>query len=216
MEMASVILCNGDFPRKEYPLWLLRIADRIVCCDASGTVAKLEKMGLEPSLIVGDMDSMSPAAQKKWAGRIVRIDGQDDNDLAKAMRVLLERWPGETEIHILGATGRSEAHSLGNLGWLMEWEMRHGFQARGVNVDMVSDYNTAFAVSGDISLEVGQGRKISFFTSDSTLRLHSEGLHWPLDGVALDAWWKASLNRADSDAVALKFSHRAPLLIILD
>ena len=64
MEMASVILCNGDFPRKEYPLWLLRSADRIVCCDASGTVAKLEKMGLEPSLIVGDMDKTILLTQK--------------------------------------------------------------------------------------------------------------------------------------------------------
>ena len=167
-------------------------------------------------MIVGDMDSLSKADRAKWADRIVQIEEQDDNDLAKAMRVLLERWPEETDIHILGTTGRSEAHSLGNLGWLMEWEMRHGFQARGVAVDMVSDYNTAFAVSGDISLEVGEGRKVSFFTSDPTLKLHSDGLHWPLDGVALDAWWKASLNRADADSVALKFSHRAPLLIILD
>ena len=47
--MASVILCNGEFPRKEYPLWLLRSADRIICCDASGAVTKLEKMGLEPA-----------------------------------------------------------------------------------------------------------------------------------------------------------------------
>ena len=153
---------------------------------------------------------------KKWADRILRIEEQDDNDLAKAMQVLLEKRPEEKEIHILGATGRSEAHSLGNLGWLMEWEMRHDFQARGIAVDMVSDYGTAFAVSADIELEVGEGRKVSFFTSDPTLRLHSEGLHWPLDSVVLDAWWKGSLNRADADTVSVKFSHRSPLLIILD
>ena len=214
--MASVILCNGEFPRKEYPLWLLRSAERIICCDSPKSASKLEKLGLEPTLIVGDMDSATAAARKKWADRIVRIEEQDDNDLAKAMRVLQERWPEETEIHILGATGRSEAHSIGNLGWLMEWEMRHDFQARGIAVDMVSDYSTAFAISRDIELEVGEGRKISFFSTDPTLKLNSEGLHWPLDGVALDAWWNASLNRADADAVALKFSHRAPLLIILD
>ncbi|MBO4428245.1 MAG: thiamine diphosphokinase [Bacteroidales bacterium] len=214
--MASVILCNGEFPRKEYPLWLLRSAERIICCDSPSAVSKLEKMGLSPSLIVGDMDSATPALLKKWSDRIVRIEEQDDNDLAKAMRVLLERWPDETEIHILGATGKSEAHSLGNMGWLMEWEMAHSFQARGIAVDMVSDYGTAFAVSADIELEVGEGRKVSFFTSDPTLQLHSEGLHWPLDGVVFDSWRKGSLNRADADTVALKFSHRAPLLIILD
>ena len=81
---------------------------------------------------------------------------------------------------------------------------------------MVSDYSTAFAISGDATLEVGEGRKLSFFTSDPTLKIKSQGLHWPLNGVKLDAWWKASLNSADSDRITLRFSHRVPLLVILD
>ena len=30
-----VILCDGDFPRKDYPLYLLDSADAVVCCDGS-------------------------------------------------------------------------------------------------------------------------------------------------------------------------------------
>ena len=33
--MDIAILCNGAFPRKDYPRYLLRSADRIVCCDGA-------------------------------------------------------------------------------------------------------------------------------------------------------------------------------------
>ena len=215
-DMSAVIIANGEFPKKEYPLYLLKSAEYIICCDASRGLKHLQRLGITPDLIVGDMDSCSRATAERWKSRTVKVEEQDDNDLAKAMAILRERRPDIDEIHILGAGGRNEAHALANLGWLMEWEMRYGFQDGGVSVDMVSDYSTAFAISGDATLEVGEGRKISFFTSDPTLKIKSQGLHWPLDGVDFDAWWKASLNRADSDSVTLKLSHRAPLLIVLD
>ena len=28
---SVVIICNGEFPKKEYPLYLLRTADHIIC-----------------------------------------------------------------------------------------------------------------------------------------------------------------------------------------
>ncbi len=218
----GVILCNGEFPRKEYPLYLLKSADVIVCCDGSRNVQRLERLGLEPTVIVGDMDSTPRAVKEKYADRLVRVEEQDDNDLAKAFALMRERWPEISEIHILGAGGRNEAHTVGNLGWLMEWERRSldetgfGLAVRGINVDMVSDWSTAFAVSGSTALHVGEGRKISFFTTDPSLEIKSKGLQWPLDQVKFDAWWKATLNRASDDVVSLVFNHPAPVLVILD
>jgi len=218
----GVILCNGEFPKKDYPLYLLRSADVIVCCDGVLNVRRLEKLGLRPDVIVGDMDSTPKAVQEKYAGRIVHVAGQDDNDLAKAFALMRERFPEVTDIHILGAGGKNEAHTVGNLGWLMEWERRSlaetglGLASRGVNVEMVSDGSTAFAVSDSTELHVGCGRKLSFFATDPGLSLHSEGLQWPLDGVDLTRWWAATLNRASSDVVTLRFSRPAPVLVILD
>ena len=53
-------------------------------------------------------------------------------------------------------------------------------------------------------------------TPDSTLRIHSEGLVWPLDDVVFDNWWKATLNRAGEDRVKLVFNHRSIALVIMD
>ena len=54
--MTAAIVANGDFPRKEYPLWLLKNADVVVCCDSATSVRRLEKLGVEPVAVVGDME----------------------------------------------------------------------------------------------------------------------------------------------------------------
>ena len=214
--MTAVILASGDFPRKEYPLWLLREADVVVCCDSATSLRHLRKHGIEPVAVVGDMDSLPAARLKALGSRAVKVDEQDYNDLNKAFLWLLENFPQVTDIHILGATGKSEAHALGNLSYLMFWEQEHELSARGIRLDMVSDYNTAFAVTDSCDLHVGEGRKVSLFSPDGTLRISSSGLQWATDGVRFDFWFRGTLNRASSDVISLRFNHPAHALIVLD
>ena len=229
---TAVIVCNGEFPKKEYPRYLIKTADLVICCDSTRNVARLEALGHTPDLLVGDMDSTPAKVRERMAGRVVSFEEQDDNDLAKAFALLRERYPEVSEIHILGAGGKNEAHTVGNLGWLMEWERRSlaetglGLAARGINVDMVSDWSTAFAVSPTaandttflepVELFVGEGRRISFFATDPELRISSQCLQWPLDGVDLTQWWGATLNRASTPAISLRFNKKSPLLVVLD
>lgn len=229
---TAVIVCNGEFPKKEYPRYLIKTADLVICCDSARNIARLEALGRTPDLLVGDMDSTPAKVRERLAERAVTVEEQDDNDLAKAFALLRERYPEVSEIHILGAGGKDEAHTVGNLGWLMEWERRSlaetglGLAERGINVDMVSDWTTAFAVSpaaaGEgssiepVELFVGEGRRISFFATDPELRISSQGLQWPLDGVDLTQWWGATLNRASTPAISLRFNKKSPLLVVLD
>lgn len=225
-----VILCNGSFPRKAYPLSLMDRADVLVCCDgALGQLARRcvecsvtedsgKRRGLRlPDAVVGDLDSISPSLRKKFSGITVHDPDQQTNDLTKAMKVTLERFCGDdgAAIHILGASGKREDHTIGNLSLLMEYEKMFDLSARGISVEMVSDWSTAFAVTDSCSFYCGHGRSISLFCNDSTVRIHSDGLEWPLDDVVFDNWWKGTLNRSDKDKVTLSLSHPAPLLIIL-
>ena len=207
------IVCNGSFPRKEYPLYLLRSADVIVCCD--GALQALEKRGIVPDVVIGDMDSVCGRALKRFPGQVVRIEEQETNDLAKAFRYVMEQYADIAFIHILAATGLREDHTLGNLGLLMEFERTYHLSERGIGVDLVSDYTTALALCDSTTLDVGEGRPVSLFTPDPTLQIRSEGLQWSTDGVRFDAWWKATLNRATADRITLTFSHPAPALLIL-
>ena len=212
--MNSVaVLCNGAVPRKAYPLYLLEHADAVVCCDAS--VRKFYRhFGRLPQAVVGDMDSLSPAWQKRLGSLVVKVEEQDDNDQTKALRYVLERWPEASEITILGAGGLREDHTVGNLGLLMEYPRLFDLGDR--RITMVSDYSTAFAVTDSCELHVGTGRRFSLFSPDNSLTICSEGLQWPTDNVVFDNWWPATLNRATQDIVRLSFSHPSRALVIRD
>ena len=207
------IVCNGQFPRKDYPLYLLRNADAVVCCD--GALQALEKRGIVPDVVIGDMDSVCGRALKRFPGRVVRVAEQESNDLTKAFSFVMDEMPEVSAIHILAATGCREDHTLGNLSLLMEYERTYGLSGRGVTLDLVSDYTTALALGDSTTLDVGEGRPVSLFSPDPTLKVRSEGLQWPTDGVIFDNWWKASLNRATADRITLTLSHPAPVLVIL-
>ena len=211
---SAVILCNGAFPTAEYPLFLLRSADVLVCCDGAFGRYLAEGFSRLPDAVVGDMDSVEPELREKYPSLFFPESEQDYNDMTKAMRFVLGHYPSVDSICILGATGLREDHTVGNLGLLMEYNRM--FDLSGVRVEMVSDYGTAFSVCDSCELHVGAGRRFSLFSADNSLRICSEGLHWPTDNVVFDAWWKATLNRADEDVVRLKFSHPSLALVILD
>lgn len=221
MHNTVVIIGDGRFPKTEYPRYLIRNADFIICCDGalSKFIRNSESIFGErrlPDIVVGDMDSLSPALKKKHSDIIVKIDEQEHNDQTKAFRWAMENLQGISQIYILGATGEREDHTIGNMSLLMEYARTYDLEKTGINVEMVSDHATIFAVMDTFEMECGEGRRISIFTPDNSLRIRSTGLEWPTDDVVFDNWWKATLNRASQDTVRLEFSHRSIALIMME
>lgn len=220
MGKSAAIIGNGLFPKKEYPLYLLGQADHIICCDGafSNYLRYSRSAGVTrlPDAIIGDMDSLSPAAQKEYGSLIVRVDDQDTNDQTKAFRHVIGNFRDVTDIFFLAATGKREDHTIGNMSLLMEYAGYPEVTDRGIRLQMISDFSTILPVTDSISMECGQGRAISIFSPDSSLRICSEGLRWPTDNAVFDNWWKATLNRASEDTVKLTFSHPSIALIVMD
>ena len=211
---SAAIVCNGLFPRREYPLYLLGSADLVICCD--GALSALEKRGIVPDVLIGDMDSVSKGALSRFGGKIVKVADQQTNDLSKAFSYLMDNMPKDLDsVHILAATGRREDHAMGNLSLLCDFRQDPKVIERGISIDMVSDWTTVIPIIESCTLLVGEGRSVSLISTDPTLRISSKGLQWPTDGVELDKWWKATLNKASSDSITLTLSHPAPVLVIL-
>ena len=221
---TAVIVGNGQFPKKEYPLYLLESADYVVCCDgALDTYLRhfRNRTLRRPDVVIGDMDSLSKKAAAKFSDIAVRIEEQETNDQSKAFHYILEHFPDVDTIHILGATGKREDHTIGNLSLLMEYARELGGQGgaaggRAVFVDIVSDWSSAFAITDTSDLNIGEGRSISIICPDNSLKIKSKGLVWPTDNVIFDNLWKATLNRAATDCIRLEFSHPSIALIILN
>ncbi len=218
MEKKAVIIDQGDFPRTEYPRYLLREADYVVCCDGAlekylrnmDAVFGRERM---PDIVIGDMDSLKPSVRKRYSGLLIKEEEQDHNDQTKAVRYIIEHAADVSDIYILGGTGGREDHTIGNLSLLMEYTRMFENCPR---IEMVSDHSTAFAITDSIDIHCGEGRSFSLFSPDNSLTVRSAGLQWKTDEVVFDNWWKATLNRATEDTVHLEFSHRSIALVILN
>ena len=114
---TTVILADGDFPASFRTLEILKNATRVVCCD--GAAASLLSIGREPDWVVGDLDSLSEDLKKRFADKLIHVQEQESNDLTKAFRFCVSR--GWDSIVILGATGKREDHTLGNLSLLGDY-----------------------------------------------------------------------------------------------
>ena len=195
--MEAVILECGDFPKKEYPRELLRRADVIICCDrALDTFLrhrdKIFKDLRDPDAIIGDMDSISPKHLKEYSRIAIREEEQETNDQTKAFRYLLEHWPEVKTVHILGATGKREAHTLGNLGQIMEYARLYGASGNPedgkVYVDAVSDYSTAFALTDSCELFVGEGTACPTSVPGEKARRQGSHIQRKSNGCATGCW----------------------------
>jgi len=191
MELNSVdaiILAAGDFPTHPIPLQALELhRDHIICCD--GAANTLLQAGYEPEIVVGDGDSLSPETYDKLSGRFICDTEQETNDLTKAFRYALTRH--YKRLLILGATGKREDHTLGNISLLADY-MDHA------NVLMLTDYGILTPVSGKAGFTSYPGQQISIFCMDQ-MPLTLRGLQWPVENRIIVRWWEASLNEALSD-----------------
>lgn len=197
MSYDAVVLANGEFPKKGGAAWnLLADARRVVACDGAAD-AFVRRFGKSPSAVVGDMDSV------KWfpeGSEVVRVSDQESNDLEKAVRWCRAR--GWRRLVVVGASGRREDHLIGN-----------AFRALDLGVEMVTEFGRFVPVNGKASLRVAKGSAVSVFAPDRSTRMTSKGLAWPLDGVAFDSLYRATLNRASAARVSL--TSTSPVLVFV-
>src|SRR5450756_896580 len=110
-ESYTVIVADGTFPQHQIPLGYLKNAKRIICCD--GSAQNLILAGMLPEAIVGDLDSLNDDLANRFSDRIFPDESQETNDLTKAVSWCCKM--GYKDIVIVGATGKREDHTIGNI-----------------------------------------------------------------------------------------------------
>lgn len=215
-----VLLADGDYPSHAIPLEVLQGTDRLYCCDHAGRVAI--DHGLHPAAIVGDGDSLTAEQKAAYGALYHQVDEQDYNDLTKTLRFALSQWqaehptegrqaenhqaenrameeePTETtrlRVAILGATGKREDHTLGNISLIM-WYYRN-FPVMPI---MLTDYGFFTPATGKTTFPSFLGQQVSIYNFGCT-RLMSEQLKW--DSYPYAELWQGGLNEALSDSFTL-------------
>ena len=196
MSNCTVIVADGDFPSPGCEARrILDRARRVVACDGAA-LAYRRWFRRWPDFTVGDFDSCRVAPPNA-----VRMESQDDNDLAKAIAFC--RGRGWSDLVVVGATGQREDHTIGNV-----------FRALEAQVKVVTDFGVFHPVHGRARLRAWKGAGVSVFTADPKARMASKGLVWPLDGVKFANPYCATLNRAA--AVTIEVESSAPAFVYIE
>jgi thiamine pyrophosphokinase len=188
----TVIVADGTFPQHEIPLKYLNNAKRIVCCD--GSARNLVLAGMIPDAIVGDMDSLDDDFLNRFADRIYLDENQETNDLTKAVSWCSDM--GYKDIVIIGATGKREDHTLGNISLLADY-------IKYVNVIMVTDTGIFRPLVTTSVISCFPGQQVSIFSLNPETEVTSFGLRYPLNRRRIASWWHATLNEALGDNFSL-------------
>lgn len=181
MKIEAVVLANGDYPTNPLPLKVLAEAPYVVCCD--GGADEYIRRGHTPDVIIGDGDSLSEENRTKHADILHRISDQETNDQTKAVHYLMAQ--GKRRIAIVGATGKREDHTLGNLSLLIDY-MRAGGDVR-----TYTDYGIFIPCQGTRTFPCHPGQQISIINFNAC-KLHGKGLVYPLSDFT--NWWQGTLN----------------------
>ena len=189
IDMDAVILGNGEYPTHSMPETMLIMAPYVVCCD--GSADEHIRRGFTPDAIIGDGDSLSPENKERFRTIFHQIDDQETNDQTKAVHFLLDQ--GKKTIILVGATGKREDHTLGNISLLMEY-MRSGMEVR-----MITDYGIFIPAQDTQTFASHPGQQVSIINFGAK-GLKGKGLVYPLSDFT--NWWQGTLN----EAIAEEFS----------
>lgn len=193
--MSTIILANGRFPSHPIPLEVLSKASRIICCD--GSTENLLQYGLEPTAIVGDLDSVSEELKSMYYDRLFFNPDQDTNDLTKAIHWCKDR--GYMQIVILAGTGMRDDHTIGNIGLLPS------YLQLGIDVKMVTDYGTFVPLLKSSRIDSFEGQQVSIFSFNNSTKLTTRNLKYPLTNAQLAEPWMGTLNQSQGNWFEIDF-----------
>ncbi len=204
-----VILANGDYPAHASARDLLQKADFLISCDGA-TVTLVENNRI-PDRIAGDFDSLPDELRQRFSDRLVYEAEQETNDLSKAFRCAMQYMKAEDRLTILGATGKREDHTLGNISLLADFAEQHE------NIQMVTDSGVFFPLLRSGSFRTIPGQQISVFNPAGTsVKISGTGFKYPVKDLELRRWWTATLNTATGDVCTLEFSGGTLLVFSAD
>jgi thiamine pyrophosphokinase len=175
------VVVAGSLPAGRLDGASLASADLVVAAD--GGADALAVAGVLPSVLVGDLDSISVQALQDLQARGVEVvslpTAKDETDTEAALRLAVER--GATDITVLNALGGPRLdHLLGNLLLLTApW-------LTNVRVKLVEGLHEVFLVRSDASVSGRAGDLVSLLPLTSSVEdVRTEGLLYRLSGEPL-------------------------------
>ncbi len=180
--MKAIVVLNGDIPRAEF-IKRLAAGTKVVIA-ADGAAKKLLAMGIKPSTVVGDMDSLDKTTLKKIKGagiKVVRLPVEKEfTDGSFAVEEAARQ--GASEISLLGVFGGLRLdHSVANLLMLCAKNLED------LTIAAMDERNSLTVVRKHLIVEGKRGEIISLIPlAGKVMGIYTNGLKYPLANGTLE------------------------------
>jgi thiamine pyrophosphokinase len=201
-----LLLCNGEPPPRNLARALSREADLVIAADGGANAAW--SLGLRPEVIIGDLDSITPATKRHFAGStIIRLERQDNTDLEKALDYIVSGGPAD--VMILGVTGNRIDFTLANLAVIWKYTRRIRMTVRG-------DGWRAFPVVGRSEILAPVGTTVSLLPFGSCRGITIRGMQYPLRDAAMGVGEVGVSNVMKARRASVRVKRGRMLAVVFD
>ena len=159
---------------------------------ADGGADNCIKIGIEPDHVIGDLDSISAKAKKKFSKKIIHDKSQDTTDLEKAIN--LTKKLKCTFLEIICATGLRMDHTLSNIICLL----RVNFPSRIID----KDHDICIPLK-KLELKGKKGDVISVIPISEVKGLTYSGLKWNIQNKDTETGWIGTSNEMISNKASI-------------
>ncbi len=201
--MTGLLFTGGEGPSPERLAPFLEGVELVIAADSGLELARAA--GVDPALVVGDMDSLrDPGLLAAYGERVMRFPvDKDETDTEIGVRLLRER--GVDRAIVAGGGGGRLAHLLGLLAL---------FERRFAPSVWLTAREHVQVVDGRLALPGCVGQTISFFpVGGRALIRRSAGLKWPLDGLKWGRGDAGVSNLAVADTVEVELAAGRLLMV---
>lgn len=180
MPKRAIIFINGELPNLDAARQILKADDFIIAADG-GTRHALA-LGLLPSVVIGDLDSLDSGNRRlleKGGAKIIAYSpDKDETDLELALDYAIAA--GYEQICLVAALGGRLDHMLGNLSLLTDESLV------GLDVRIDDGVEEVFFTREQAEIHGRIGDIVSLIPWENPVQgIFTEGLRWQLSNEAL-------------------------------
>lgn len=185
--MKALIISGGARIERDKAVQAARGCELIICADKGAEYALY--YGLEPDLIVGDMDSVNKDILQKFKGVKIEAAPPEKDHTDTHMAVIRALESGADDITMICATGMRNDHFIANVRLLIT------IFEQGATGRITDDTNTIYICTRSTSLIDKKGLTVSLIAaSDKVTGITLEGFKYPLKNHEAGMGWTTGIS----------------------
>ena len=189
---------------------IIKEADLIICAD--GGLRYLDKLSVNPHVILGDFDSVDSSLIEKYRNRNIKVydypTRKDATDSELAIDFAISNQPNE--VIMLGMVGTRMDHTLINMQMLIK------FDGLGIDAQIINDNNVIYFVNKKITIKGKINDQVSIVAiTDEVVGITTKGLEYPLVGETISFGESRGVSNVfSSEEIEINFESGKFFLII--